>query len=457
MRLIIAEKPSYAKDLMKNGLISKNRDTDILCTMGFSLWQYKIDKLSFADIPFTNTPKKLTSRIGHFPRRFFYKGNGDAIILKSQNSTNADDNQTLDKIIKYINGNIAYYDEIIVFVNQGRSGLWAANQLIEMFPKESLKKINVVLHDYNFLGIDQNYLSHIADERSENPWETNKIVKKVCDQQHTKATFDYWWNANSTLVLSEICKWTGLKSNKIISKYELMLIVVMSMQEEPLTEQGVLSLMRKWEGTGKYQKTEKYISNLGSQMSIRTIFENTIDRGAISLAGNGEKYKITSNGMAFCARLHKKTFDRDLPFRLEKWIVGNDIDSCKKYIRTLFGRQLKFQRNQIQCSGIITEITEQLNYQHGIVPILMATELPSGQYGNKFRLIRANGSDKGVMIIILSAGLYRAELIYDGKSFVEHIDEFGESESGIVSVAEWVRKAAMLWESNSKKHDYILF
>ncbi len=47
-------------------------------------------------------------------------------------------------------------------------------------------------------------------------------------QQLAKKTFDYWWNANSSVVFSELSKWSGLVASPLISKYELMLLCVLA-------------------------------------------------------------------------------------------------------------------------------------------------------------------------------------------------------------------------------------
>ncbi len=81
-------------------------------------------------------------------------------------------------------------------------------------------------------------------------------------------------------------------------------------------------------------------------MSRAAILESAIQRGALSVHGeNGRReYALSSAGRAFVSQLHKKTFNPDLPFRINDWLRRGDYDAMSRYIRTVFGRQVRYQR-----------------------------------------------------------------------------------------------------------------
>jgi len=167
------------------------------------------------------------------------------------------------------------------------------------------------------------------------------LVQRLIREQQLKKTFDYWWNSNSKLVFSELCKMSGLECQSILSKYELMLIVALGKYQKPIGIDNLLSIMTNWKGSGKYQTKSNQIGSLISRMKI---IENACGRGAISKDNLTGLYSLSESGLCFLAKLHSRTFDPDLPARLENWISQLDYSAMKKYIRTLFGRQLRYQR-----------------------------------------------------------------------------------------------------------------
>jgi hypothetical protein len=72
-----------------------------------------------------------------------------------------------------------------------------------------------------------------------------------------------------------------------------------------------------------------------------------MQRGALSVYAEdrNKAYSLSAAGKAFVSQLHKKTFDPDLPFRINDWLNIGDYDAMSRYIRTVFGRQIRFQRN----------------------------------------------------------------------------------------------------------------
>jgi hypothetical protein len=102
--------------------------------------------------------------------------------------------------------------------------------------------------------------------------------------------------------------------------------------------------MDKWKGSGKYKDDRSH--GIGTAMSRIHILESAIQRGALTLSvDNGKKvYSLSSAGRVFVSQLHNKTFDPDLPFRFNEWLISCNYDAMSRYIRAVFGRQIRYQR-----------------------------------------------------------------------------------------------------------------
>lgn len=335
MRLLIAEKPHIYTTLRDLDLIPP--DTEVTFTYGAGLWRYSLTKPSFKDIPFTEKPTSLRPQ-GFMWRRLLIDKSGQTIIMLTEASTPDDLLQALNDLVTHLNQNMANYDEIILAVDPGRSGYGAANQLLEQL-SEPLPPINSI----NLNTLERDQLIKKWNARSESPFMVGSKMHDLACRQKAKQTFDYWWNTNSSVVLSELCKWSGLKADPIVSKYELMLIAIMAQKGELIHEWDIHETMWKWPGTGKY--SDRKTAKIGSAMSRDAIIVNALSRGAIER--HGKNLKISDEGATFVAGLHPKTFDPDLPFRIDSWIEADDYNAMERYIRTVFGRQLRFQRNKV--------------------------------------------------------------------------------------------------------------
>jgi hypothetical protein len=82
---------------------------------------------------------------------------------------------------------------------------------------------------------------------------------------------------------------------------------------------------------------------VGSAMSQMPIIDRTIQRGLIDASDqeDGFRLNLTEKGKILMSSLHPKLYDKDLPFRLENWIVEGDYDAAAKYIRTLLCAEIK--------------------------------------------------------------------------------------------------------------------
>lgn len=150
---------------------------------------------------------------------------------------------------------------------------------------------------------------------------------------------------NSAPIFGKALRLSGAESNKIFSKYELLTFLLLSKgklksQDSPKFNWicDISQQMCKYQGTRKYVKDSEYcFQAIGSASSTNQIFRNLVERGLID--DNG---KITYIGEIFSTHIHKRSFDPDLAYRIDKWSSANDTEGMEKYISNFFKRQKNF-------------------------------------------------------------------------------------------------------------------
>lgn len=339
MRLLIAETPRIAKALRDNNLI--DHDTEIVFTYGTGLWRYTIPKISFSDIPFTFLPT-LTRHQSHKPRIILVGTDGKSKFFISEQTTKEEYEDTLDNLVEYLRNQKRLYKEIICAVCGDREGYGSAKQLLDKLGWVASESASV--YCLNIITTDKRSLEIAWADRIKNPWVKDSIAENLAQQQLIKNTFDYWWNTNSTFVIAELSTWSGLAATPLVSKDELMLLCMLA-DKLPIKADEIISLMETWKGSGKYAGDG--CQGIGTPVSRLAIFEIALKRGALSehIENGSNVYALSEAGRAFVSQLHKKTFDPDLPFRINDWVTKGDYEAMARYIRTIFGRQIRFQRN----------------------------------------------------------------------------------------------------------------
>lgn len=343
MRLLIAEKPHFSNIFRDMNLIED--DTEIVFTFGAGLWRYTIPRLAFNNIPFTSSPASLKPQ-SFKPRRIFFGSDGNPGFRIPEESTVTEHDGVLSGLVKYLNDQMDCYEEIICAVDVDRSGYGAAKQLLEQIGWTENSRVPVNCLYFN--SMDEFSLKKAWLDRANYPWNKDSFAEKLAQQQLAKKTFDYWWNANSAMVFSELSAWSGIVASPLISKYGLMLLCILDGMSSPLRADEIIRLMEKWRGSGKYDGDEWKWVGIGSYMSRAGILHGAVQRGAIAVVSDGrdDKYSLSAAGRKFVSMLHKKTFDPDLPFRIEEWLISGNYESMARYIRTVFGRQIRYQRMQ---------------------------------------------------------------------------------------------------------------
>ena len=337
MRLWIVEKYSLGNYLRKANLIQP--DDHVLYTIGFGHWRFSLPDIPFSDIPYTLNPEKTEPLFNHTHGCYLEQGDRSSMIMESKNSPKTKEYKTLvlEHLINTVRTHLTEYTEIIVCVDNDRSGMWGAGQVIEQLPHDKTPDIFAL----NNRSYDIESLKKAYECRFGQPWREGVSCKTLQDQQRIKKYFDHWWYANGRLVFGELSNKTGLAQGRLLSKFAVMLLVIMSQSSKRFTEAGLVRLMQDWRGTGKYK--DKRVS-IGSNASRAAIIQNLYDCDA--LCKDTKNVMLTTNGRDFVEGLHPRTYDPDLPFRLDQWCKEGDIESVKRYINTLFGRQLRYQRHR---------------------------------------------------------------------------------------------------------------
>lgn len=248
--------------------------------------------------------------------------------------------------------NLAQYDEIVFACDPDYCGAICFYLSIEhYFGKNiwSTRNFPAII----FTSLTENDIEAAVQNRSNfidscRHWISYGLVKRY---------FDWHWNINSQVILSETLRRAGVfkanfektdsstspyspSGNPVISKYGLQILYFI--QDNPgLSEGRLIENMSKWVGTGKYPMSDTF----GSAASRCSILGQLIQLGLISKSSNSRNpIYITEKGLRFITLLHKDMRDADLPSRLDAWCKdGLEISKPKidRYIKTFFGKQKK--------------------------------------------------------------------------------------------------------------------
>lgn len=165
---------------------------------------------------------------------------------------------------------------------------------------------------------------------------TTKELANLYDYGRTKRYFEFQWANNANVVFGAAMRSVSPGAGRIPSKFGMQLLY--ALRERCLgSEARIIDHMYHWPGTGKYPS-----SRMGSEASRCEIVSQLREMGLIS---KGEWAAISTRGEAFLAALHPDCEDRDLPQRLDAWCkagFGASQAAIDRYIRTVFGKQLRF-------------------------------------------------------------------------------------------------------------------
>lgn len=173
-----------------------------------------------------------------------------------------------------------------------------------------------------------------------------------------KRYFDWNWNANSMVVLSEVMRRSGVADeNARVSKYGLILLHALR-GHSALSESNIITAMGKWKGTGKYDPSHHF----GSPASRSAIIEQLEKAGLLDrFEGSPSTLVLSERGYRMLGMLHRDTFDPDLPARLDEWCaagLGESRLAMDRYLRTFFGKQMEFMKKSTHEQSMAPEGVE---------------------------------------------------------------------------------------------------
>jgi hypothetical protein len=172
--------------------------------------------------------------------------------------------------------------------------------------------------------------------------------------------FDWNWNVNALAILGETQRRAGVPgSAPPLSKYAVQLLY--ALRNVPVMTYGqIIELMHRWPGTGRYAPEKgKWRPTLGRAASSSQILENLVTAGLLDelpgeSAGPRDTQESAPTALTLSARgrdllqlLHPDCEDPDLPFRMDAWCSegASAKAAIDRYIKTFFGKQLRFLRN----------------------------------------------------------------------------------------------------------------
>lgn len=178
------------------------------------------------------------------------------------------------------------------------------------------------------------------------------VAEQALSAGRIKRHFDWNWNTNSLMVFSQLMRQLGAPHDAPpLSKYALQLLY--AMRERPsMRASKIIELMHKWPGTGRYTN-EPGAQNvhLGGAGSMFQIIENLGRAGLLDGRQENDDapsfWQISARGQALLESLHPDCEDPDLPYRLDTWVRDGEasLPAVDRYIRTFFGKQLRFSRS----------------------------------------------------------------------------------------------------------------
>ncbi len=334
MKLLILEKLAAYKELV--GVIPDIDVYDVVFTHGIGLWRYKLPRLCEISIPFDGVPQGVCPQ-SMLPPVMFIRGSG--VMLRSCSSdTEIERNVLLDGLVGLLRASAPMYEEVIVAVEPDRVGVGGANQLLDAFKERLTVKVKYA----PILSHERGSLMKVWSNRGDVLWGESPSVESLLQQNDVKRLFDYRWSVNSFSVFGAMMKSVGVPAKRALSKFELMVLCILANHRSGVKQGALIKIMCNWGGTGKYSIDD--CAGIGTPKSYAPILRSLLDHGLIH--ERSERLALSSAGLSFIEKLHPKTFDPDLPFRLNMWAKAGDVDSSAKYLRKLFSRQLRFQSAQ---------------------------------------------------------------------------------------------------------------
>ncbi len=331
MNVFIVEKQTVAVALVNAGVAQPN---DILISIhSFGLWVPQRHRIRLSSIPFTEDVNLCRRALNTecYPT-FYWQGNELNIRRGKSHITR------IRSLYDRIGRKQAKIEGVYAVASTDRTGAYAVKSFLNMFTDR------VELPELKWLNVFSYMPEHLKEV-----WAQRKIIEYSCietmyQEQKIKREFDTLWRINASAVLGELQHSLGYDADKVLSKYELMTLNIIRTEAEKGGRDNLLDKMESWTGTGAYPPSMEV--QVGSMNSRHEIMKRLLSMGYIERTA--DTIKLSDTGMQLSRFFHEKTYDPDLPFRLLDWMKEGDRKAMKRYIRTIFGRQLRYQRKRFR-------------------------------------------------------------------------------------------------------------
>lgn len=201
--------------------------------------------------------------------------------------------------------------------------------------------LNLASTSSNKLSQADGLITPIGEER----------FKKLLNFEKSRVYFEYNFNVNSQLFLSEPLKDLGAyDENIILCKDSIQLLEFFTHHKNRMSHDETYRLMANWRGTGLYAAhrmmskesivpyQQEMTPCIGNEVTRPILLKNLISLGFLSdIEGH---YAITDLGVKFVKSLHLLFNDIDLPLRLLDLFFGKRAwNSINRVIKILFYEQ----------------------------------------------------------------------------------------------------------------------
>jgi len=333
--LLLTEKPAHDKLLLTNKIMKeylKNNEYETYNTMMISTYSFKYpENIQYKDYPKTNNII--------FNKDLKYK---NEYYIENYKKTTKDF--------------FSSFDELILSPDPDHTGVYSAIITLEETLGENWQKYFKKIIYLNLFNYQQDLLSEqlknvlFLEDKGKRLLENKNKFKFFYEQGKIKRYFEYNYNINSNIFFKEILKSLNIKYEKTLTKYIIMTInYIYKEMEETFSESELLTKMSNYKGSGKYKNSNRiFCKGIGGVASRVTIIDILKNLSFLEKDKNNKNIlKKTKFGNNFYHKLHKKTFDVDLTYRLNNWMelpFEEAKDKIDKYLIDIFKKQKRKNR-----------------------------------------------------------------------------------------------------------------
>lgn len=357
--LIICEKPSQAKDVLRNS----PPDTTVLVCPCVVSYRFKyISELRFADVPYHNEEVKYHNNItDHINYPIDLKNLQTMVIHNGEEAKNIlferfynekeKDSKSIDyiKTLNEVHDYIASFDEIVFGCDMDHTGVRGFTFLFDKYFEIEDFKIfttehNISVNTYHYKNLnDKGFVKTIKNKKT---FFSNENIIKHSRVYKNKDFFDYNYNMNSLMLFNKAYKEaTGIKNKQLMTKnFISALFIIKKYNEEndnKYINEYILSEILNKKHICSHASRGKLINFIMESKLVNYTQPKSIK----------ENIHFNESGIKFLSLLHRKVDDPHLTDRLfkdYKTLSINDFNQkYSRYLTSVFGKQKRLVNKMI--------------------------------------------------------------------------------------------------------------